>query len=235
MKAFLLAAGLGTRLRPLTNTTPKCLIPVSGKPLLGWWVELMEEHGIDEVLLNLHHLPAKVEQYIRSYPTRIKFRLFYEEKLLGSAGTLKANRDFVNNSESFFILYADNLTNYNLTDFYNFHLQHKEPFSMALFHTNNPKGCGIAVTDENGIIVDFEEKPENPKTDLANAGMYIADSTIFDLIPEYEITDIGYHLLPKLVGRMAGWKTDDYLIDIGTIENLRKAEHEWSQIKKRSL
>ena len=101
---------------------------------------------------------------------------------------------------------------------------------MALFETENPTMCGIAEFDNNNIVISFEEKPKHPKSNLANAGLYIAKPEIIGLIPNMDITDIGFHLLPKLIGKMAGWKTDDFLIDIGTMENLNKANKEWSEI-----
>jgi mannose-1-phosphate guanylyltransferase len=231
-KAFLLAAGLGTRLKPLTDTTPKCLVPICNKPLLAWWIDLMEKHGIEEVLINLHHLSEQVISFIESYQTKIKFHFFYENKLLGSAGTLRENKEFVRNENSFFILYADNLTNYDLNLFSKFHEKKNQPLSMALFKTDNPKICGIAALDENNIVTSFEEKPEFPKSNLANAGLYVAKPEIIDLIPNLEITDIGFNLLPQLVGKMAGWESDDFLMDIGTFENLNKANKECYKINK---
>ncbi|MDQ7799454.1 MAG: nucleotidyltransferase family protein [Candidatus Edwardsbacteria bacterium] len=230
MKAFLLAAGLGTRLRPLTNDLPKCLVPVAGKPLLSWWIELLEENGVDEVLINLHHLPEKVEDFLKKQDTKIRFRIFCEERLLGSAGTLRANREFVCREKEFYILYADNLTNYNLTEFLAFHRRQKSLFSMALFHSENPQACGIAQIDQHNTITSFEEKPKKPKSSLANAGLYISGPAILDMIPDRETADIGFDLLPLLSGKMKGWITDDYLIDIGTLENLRKAGEEWPKI-----
>lgn len=232
MKAFLLSAGLGTRLRPLTNTTPKCLVPINGKPLLQWWIELLEKHGINEVLINLHHLPDQVILFIKNLNPNIKFTFFIEEKLLGSAGTIKQNKKFVENEEEVLIAYSDNLTNYNLTAFREFHRRKNKPFSMALFNSGNPSSCGIAILDKEDTITEFEEKPIFPKSHLANAGIYISKPEVFDLIPDKEGADIGFDLLPQLVNKMAGWRTNDYLIDIGTIENLRKAEQEWQLINK---
>lgn len=235
MKAFLLAAGLGTRLRPLTDNLPKCLVPINNKPLLGWWVELFEKHGINEVLINLHHFPDQVIEYIDGLNTRVRFHFFTEEKLLGSGGTLRENKKYAENENEVLIAYADNLTNYNLTKFLEFHRKSNKIFSMALFNSPNPKSCGIAVLDKDDTIIEFEEKPKNPKSNLANAGLYFAKPEVLDMIPDLELTDIGFHLLPRLVNRMAGWETDDYLIDIGTMENLRKAENEWSLINKEIL
>ena len=76
MKAFLLAAGLGTRLKPITDAIPKCLVPICNKPLLGWWINLFKKHSIDEVLINLHHFPEKVKEYLNSNSNGIKFRFF---------------------------------------------------------------------------------------------------------------------------------------------------------------
>lgn len=230
MKAFLLAAGLGTRLRPLTNTIPKCLVPIAGKPLLQWWFELLEFHNVDEVLINLHYFSDKVRDFAESYKGKLKVRLFFEETLLGSAGTLAANKEFVKDEKSFFVLYADNLTNFNLSEFAKFHESKNVPFSMALFRASNPSACGIASLNENGIIVEFIEKPKEPKSDLANAGIYIATPEILELIPQLDLVDIGFHLLPQLQGKMAGLEIKDYLIDIGTLESLARAEKDWPTV-----
>lgn len=228
MKAFLLAAGLGTRLKPITDTIPKCLVPICGKPLLGWWVDLFKKHNVNEVVINLHHFPSKVKEYIESNNEGIKFHYFYEKNLLGSAGTLRKNKDFVKNGKEFFILYADNLTNVNLSAFMKFHKTHDNFFSMGLFKSQNPSACGIATINNKGVIIDFKEKPQNPKSNLASAGIFISTPEVLDLIPTDEIADIGYHLIPKLVNRMNGWMVNDYLIDIGTHENLKNAETTWS-------
>ena len=227
MKAFLLAAGLGTRLKPITDEIPKCLVPINGKPLLEWWRELLKKHNINEVLINLHHFPEQVKEFLGRNSNNIKFHFYFEEKLLGSAGTLRMNKDFVKGEKEFYILYADNLTNINLTQFKNFHNSHGYPFSMALFHSQNPKACGIAELNNNDVIIDFEEKPKVPKSDLASAGIFISSPDILELIPDNNLTDIGFDLIPKLIGKMKGWITNDFLLDIGTLENLKKAEKEW--------
>ncbi len=116
MKAFLLVAGKGTRLRPLTDTIPKCLVPIKGKPLLSIWLEMFKTYGITDVLLNLHHLSHIVKDYINANSFDINIETFYEGSLLGSAGTILANRDFVKSERFFFIVYGDNLTKINLKE-----------------------------------------------------------------------------------------------------------------------
>ncbi len=232
MKAFLLAAGYGTRLRPITDRVPKCLVPICGKPLLWWWVELFREHGITDVLINTHYLRDQVSQFIRENNREggVILHEAYEPVLLGSGGTIRDNESFLEDDDSFLICYADNLTNTNLTAFQEFHRSHGGILSMALFHTNLPRQCGIAAVDERGKIVEFEEKPQNPLSNLANAGIYMADREIFSCLPDQTPLDFGKDVLPGLTGRMYGWEDRDYLIDIGTMENYRQAQSEWKGI-----
>lgn len=232
MKAYLLAAGYGTRLRPMTDTIPKCLVPIHGQPLLGWWFDLLRRHGVTEVLVNTHYLPEPVRAYMDEYNrcgTGLTAYETYEPELLGSGGTIRANRDFVEGEKDFLICYADNLTDANLTSFRKCHEAHDGPLTMALFHTNVPKQCGIAEVDAAGRITAFTEKPDEPKSDLANAGMYMADSRIFEYLDDDKpLLDFGKDVLPKLVGQMYGWNTEGYLIDIGTLENYKRANEEWA-------
>jgi mannose-1-phosphate guanylyltransferase len=231
MKAYLLAAGLGTRLRPLTDTIPKCLVPVAGKPLLEWWMELFRKHGVTDVLINTHHHRAQVKDFISKHNTdgkRPRLYEFYENKLAGSGGTVMANKDFVAGEEEFFICYADNLTQIDLTALEEYHKTHDGILTMALFNSEVPEQCGIALTDENGKIIEFEEKPSRPKSNLANAGIYVTTQEIFRYIPDLPLVDFGKDVLPSLIGKMYGYAVDCFHLDIGTPENLYRAEDEWT-------
>ena len=233
MKAFLLAAGLGTRLRPLTDTVPKCLVPIDGKPLLDYWMRLFKKHGIDEVLINTHYLHEQVESYITAHNTagkKPRIKAVYEPELLGSGGTVRANRDFTGDDESFLICYADNLTNADLSAMMDFHRKNDSVLTMALFHAENPKECGIAALDSDGKIIEFEEKPAQPKSDLANAGIYVADRRVFAYIPDRDFSDFGKDVLPRLTGQMSGFALQDYLMDVGTPEKYRKAQEDCKYI-----
>ncbi len=228
MKAYLLAAGLGTRLRPLTETVPKCLVPIDGRPLLSYWIDQFDRHGITDVLLNLHHLPDPVRRFVDEYRGPVRFELVMEDTLLGSAGTLHANREFVAGQEQFFILYADNLTNVNLTAIREFNGAHPAPLTVGLFHAENPSACGIAETDPEGTIVAFVEKPSHPRGDLASAGMFVARQELFEYVAPLDFPyDLGTHVMPAMIGRMNGVLVDGYLRDCGTYENLARAEREW--------
>ena len=184
MKAFLLAGGLGTRLRPLTLKNPKCLVEVCGKPMLYWWIKLLEKYNVKDVLINVHHHHRKVVSYLKNIDTKLNFEIFKEKTLLGSAGTIRANYDFVKNESDFFIFYADNLTNYNLDKLYTAHKLSNKIFTMALFETNIPREKGIVEIDKNNNILSFVEKPKNPKSNLANAGLYVAKPDIYKYFPK---------------------------------------------------
>lgn len=238
MKAFLLAAGRGTRLRPYTESIPKCLIPVHGKPLLEIWLDLLCRHGIHDVLINTHHHADQVEAFAGSYKHRneINIVISYEPRLLGSAGTIWQCRDFIDRKDDFMVFYADNLTNMNLEKFADFHNYTKKKngiLSMGLFHAENPSACGIARLDSERKITSFVEKPENPVSDLANAGIYMATSEIFDYFAllssdlKKDVLDLGHDLLPLLSGKMYGYLIPEYLRDIGTIESYLMGLKEW--------
>ncbi len=178
VKALLLAGGLGTRLRPLTDTIPKCLIPVAGRPLLDVWIDRLVEAGIREACMNTHALAEQVRTYIAWINSESRLRLIesYEPTLLGSAGTVSANADFASDADQIVIIYADNLSNIDLRPLLSFHRTHRDPFTMVLFRAPNPRACGIAELDSKGRIVSFVEKPERPASDLANAGLYVLDA-----------------------------------------------------------
>ena len=225
MKAFLLAAGKGTRLQPLTFHTPKCLVPICGKPLLEYWFDLFELYGIDEILINTSHLAEKVESYINNHSRGFKIKLVFEETLLGSGGTIKKNRDFVEGEKTFFIFYADNLTNINLKKMLKFHNETKRDFTLAVFKVSNPRECGVVEMDEHSTIVSFIEKPANPASNLAFAGIVLSNAKLMDYFPNGDVFDLAHDVLPRVVGHASGYVIEDYLLDIGTPEKLNQAEH----------
>ena len=228
MKAVLLIAGLGTRLRPLTNSIPKCLLPINGEPLLGIWFEKLVAAGVSEVLINTHWLADQVSDYVeKNCPPELKVTVFYEQQLLGSAGTLAANRDFFG-SDPFFIIYGDNLSDVNLADLYASHLKHRPVLTLSTFEAEFPERCGIAEIDHQQIIQGFVEKPQTPLSNRAAAGIYVAGPEIFDYFPQQKtlsVLDLGFDVIPRLIGKMRNYSIDK-LIDIGTFENYQKANED---------
>lgn len=235
MKAFLLAAGMGTRLSPLTDSSPKCLLPINGVPLLEIWLEHLERHGIDQVLVNTHWLHAQVEDFLHArHSARLTVSSSYEPELLGSAGTLLTHKNWVADEKAFLILYADNLTNVDLDRLVRFHDSHDLPFTLGVFRTADPHHCGIVETDANGVVTAFVEKPRAPRSNLAAAGIYVADSRLFDFFPNKESRsslplDLGLHVLPQLAGSMRVYCIEEFLLDIGTPQRYRQAQRLWRQ------
>jgi mannose-1-phosphate guanylyltransferase len=227
MKAFLLAGGHGTRLRPLTDSVPKCLVPIRGRPLLDIWLDLCARSGITEVLINLHAHAHVIEQHVSRGGSSVNVRIVREDQLLGSAGTLAANRDWICSDSAFWIFYSDVLTNTNLKCMSDFHSRHDDIATLGLYQVPDPSRCGVAVTDPAGIITDFEEKPQTPRGNWVFSGLMMADRRLFDLIPPCVPADIAFHVLPRLLGRMRAYPITDYLLDIGTLPNYQRAQTTW--------
>ncbi|MFC1798221.1 nucleotidyltransferase family protein [Thermodesulfobacteriota bacterium] len=244
MKAILLAAGKGTRLKPYTDTVPKCLIPIHGAPLLKIWIDLFDRFGICEVLINTHHHAEKVERFVGTIQdqTRVKLTTVFEKQLLGSGGTLFENRVFVKDCKDFIIAYADNLTNIDLDGMIAYHRQCTAMggiLTMGLFRTTDPENCGIADLDNHNRVVQFVEKPRYPSSNLANAGIFVASQKLFEYTSTFEKEnngspfDLGLHILPKLVDSMYGYLIKEYLRDIGTVESYHQALEDWPRESKR--
>jgi mannose-1-phosphate guanylyltransferase len=227
MKAFLLAAGVGSRLRPITDTVPKCMVAIDGRPLLDIWLDAFDRAGIDEVLVNLHHLPDVVSGHLEARSRPPGVRIFFEPELLGSAGTLAANRAWVGREEMFLVCYADNLTDFDLRCLIQAHQEHSTVATLAVFHSERPAAGGVVELDGSGSVIGFAEKPNNPVSDLVNAGMYAFHPDVLDEITGSPPRDIGYDLLPRLVGRARAIPVEGYLRDIGTIDAYQLAQQEW--------
>jgi mannose-1-phosphate guanylyltransferase len=227
MKAFLLAAGLGTRLRPITDSTPKCLLSVGGRPMLDIWLDALAKAGVSEVLLNAHHLADQVKAHVGARIGAPAVHLVVEPELLGSAGTLRANREFVAGEDMFLAINADNLTDFDLGILIDTHLASSAIATLSLFRASDPTRVGV-VEVKAGLVVGFEEKPAHPRGDLANAGMYAFAPAVIDEIIGPDPRDIGFHLLPRLIGRAQAVPLNgSYFIDIGTPEALRRARDDW--------
>jgi NDP-sugar pyrophosphorylase family protein len=230
MKAFLLAAGVGSRLRPLTDTTPKCLVPIRGEPLLGIWFKLLEKFGIAEVLVNAHANSAQVRQFLQGRFPHHRVTLAEEPELLGSAGTLAANQAWLGSDPTFLVLYADVLTNADLAKMLRFHACHPTAATLGVYRVPDPRRCGIAVVDPFGRIERFVEKPAAPPGNLAFSGILIGTQTLLEVIPRKRPADIGFDVLPRLAGRMFAYPIPEFLLDIGTMENYQQAQLDWPGI-----
>ena len=227
MKAFLLAGGHGTRLRPLTDSVPKCLLPIRGRPLLDIWLDLCACSGITEVLINLHAHSQLIEQHLKRSRSPVDVRLVREDQLLGSAGTVAANRAWVGSDSAFWILYSDVLTSTDLNRMSEFHSRHGAVATLGLYQVPDPSRCGVAIMDHKGVIIDFEEKPQIPRSNWVFSLLMVADRRLFDVIPPGIPADLAFHVLPRLLDEMRGYPIEDYLLDIGTMSNYQRAQITW--------
>jgi mannose-1-phosphate guanylyltransferase len=227
LKAFLLAAGHGTRLRPLTDTTPKCLLPICGTPILEIWLQICRRFGIEEVLINVHSHAEQVRNFVFNRNGGLKVRVVEEKRLLGSAGTLVANREWVESEPVFWVFYADVLNRVNLAAMLRIHQQRKPVATLGIYRVPDPTRCGIVDVGEDGTIREFVEKPAQPKGNLAFGGLLIGTPLFLHAIPRGSSTDIGFDVLPKLAGKMLAYRDSGYLLDIGTIENYQEAQATW--------
>ena len=227
MKAFLLAAGVGSRLRPITDVTPKCMLVIDDRPLLDIWLDAFDRAGVDEVLVNLHHLPDVVRRHVAAHTGPPAVRTVFEPELLGSAGTLVANRRWVDGEELFLACNADNLTDFDLRSLIDAHREHGAIATLTVFHSPDPSAGGVVEIDATGQVIGFAEKPSQPVSDLTNAGMYAFHPRVLDEIDATPPNDIGYDLLPRLVSRARAVLVEGYFRDIGTAGAYRRAREEW--------
>jgi mannose-1-phosphate guanylyltransferase len=228
---LLLAAGLGTRLRPLTETVPKCLVPIHGKPLLDYWLDLLfEQDIIERVLVNTGHLAPLVRRHVAASRWRQRVDLVHEEQLLGTGGTVLANRGYFGNQAGL-VAHGDNLTRFDLAALVARHRQRPRAtlLTMMTFTTDQPASCGIVTIDNGGVVTEFHEKSADPPGDLANAAVYICEPAVFDLLAGLgkPVIDLSTELLPALMGRIITHHNADYHRDIGTPESLELAHREF--------
>lgn len=230
MRALLLAAGLGTRLRPLTDRVPKCLVPIHGQPLLGLWFDLLFAAGIDRALVNTHWLAPQVEAFVAASPWRDRVDLVAEPELLGTGGTILANRGWLG-GDAFLVAHADNLTDFDVTGLLRAHANRPAgtAITMLAFRTDAPQSCGILEVDRRGIVQAFHEKVANPPGNLANAAVYVFEPEVIAVAAAYgrKVVDLSTEVIPHFTGRILAVETQGYHRDIGTPEALTLAEREW--------
>lgn len=163
MRALLLAAGLGTRLRPITDSIPKCLVPIHGRPLLGYWFDMLLKSDVERVLVNTHYFAQAVNDFVAASSWRDRIDLVYEPELLGTGGTVLRNREWLG-QEPFMLIHADNLSRFDVSGFVSAHRQRPEGTEMTMmtFDTDAPRASGIVETDQRGVVLRFHEKVPNP-------------------------------------------------------------------------
>ena len=230
MRALLLAAGLGTRLRPLTNYLPKCLVPIHGRPLLDYWLETLLDHGVEQVLINTHYMAPMVQQYLKMSTWLPHITLVHEKKLLGTGGTILKNRDFFQD-EAFLVAHADNLTVFDFQKFFHKHNSRATgtEMTMMVFETTDPQSCGIVSLDSRGVVQAFYEKVVNPPGTLANGAVYIFEQSVVEWMAALGKTqvDLSTEVIPHFLGKICIHHNHLYHRDIGTMKSWIEAQKDF--------
>jgi len=228
MRAMVLAAGRGERMRPVTDLLPKPMLPIANIPVMGWVLQHLARHGFTNVIANIHHLAETIVDHFGSggqYGVDLSFS--YEEDLMGSAGGVKQCMDFFDD-ETFLVIGADDLTAMDLSAFLAQHRSAGALASIGLVEVENTAEFGVVVTDVNGRIQRFIEKPKGKApSNLANTQIYLFEREILDFVPPDQPYDFGFQAFPAMVDAgvpFYGFKLDGYWRDIGSLDDYIDAQ-----------
>jgi mannose-1-phosphate guanylyltransferase / phosphomannomutase len=226
VRAYLMAAGLGTRLYPLTGLTSKPMVPILNRPVMEHLLHLLRRHGVTDIAANLHYHPDRIRSYFgdgAEFGVELRYNL--EEHLLGTAGGADAFREFLSAS-TFLVMSGDGLTDIDLSAFLAAHRASGGLATMAVKEVDDPSLYGVVVHDDDMRVVGFQEKPprEEALSTLCNCGIYAFEPQIFDLIEPRTFTDWAKDVFPALLERglpFHCWELEGYWNDVGNIEQYR--------------
>lgn len=227
MRAMILAAGVGSRLDPLTRTVPKPMVPIVNRPVLEHLVELLVRHGCSRVVMNTHYLADQIEGHFGNgerFGVEVVFSR--EEHLLGTAGGVKRVAEHF--PETFVVIGGDDLTDVNLSDMFDFHRSHGAMATIGLSVVDDPSQFGVVLLEENGRVRRFVEKPGRGEvfSNKVNAQVYIFEPEVLRFIPEGVPYDFGKQLFPMLLREgcpIYGYEIRSYWCDIGSLSQYRRA------------
>ncbi len=220
MKAVILVGGEGTRLRPLTVDTPKPMLPLVNVPFIEYVIRLLKKHGVDEVILSAGYLPTAFDDHLgNGSDLGVKIVYVTEEKPLGTGGAVKNVAAHLD--DTFIVFNGDILTDLNITQLVEYHRAKKAVATLTLTSVDDPTAYGLVPIDAAGNVQEFLEKPswDEVTTDLINAGTYVLEPSILDLIPSGENHSFERGVFPLLVERkqpIVGFPSSAYWLDIGT-------------------
>lgn len=226
---MLLAAGAGTRLRPLTYETPKPMVPVVNRPVIHHVLDNLLKHGVEEVMINLHALPEQVRGYCGDGSRwSLKVSYSHEPKLLGTAGSIKKVESFFKD-EPFYVMSGDGISDIDLTAMWEFHRRRGAFATMAVKAVNSRFDYGVTMMDASQRIKGFLEKPSwgDVFSNKVNTGIYLFEPEILKLIPKGRPYDFGHELWPKLLKLrkpIYAYETDAYWCDVGNLNEFRRCQ-----------
>lgn len=229
MQALILAGGEGTRLRPLTDTVPKSVMPLAGRPFLSYMIDWLGRHGVDEVVLACGFGADKVREVLGEGATP-RLRYVEEPEPRGTAGAIRFAADQL--EDRFLALNGDVLTDLDLTALMGFHEQRGARASLGLYPVEDATGYGLVRRDEDGAVLEFLEKPDRPQPGDINAGTYALQRSLLDLVPDGQMVSIERDVFPRLIGEgLYGLPLEGYWMDIGTPDRYLQAT--WDILERR--
>ncbi|HEX6819409.1 MAG TPA: sugar phosphate nucleotidyltransferase, partial [Ktedonobacterales bacterium] len=227
MKAVVMAGGEGSRLRPLTVTRPKPMVPIVGRPVMEHILNLLKVHGIEDVVVTVQYMASAIEDYFGD-GGQLGMRITYsrEETPLGTAGSVKNAEEHL--TEPFLVISGDALTDFNLTEIIKYHRDKRSLATLTLAHVSNPLEYGVIITDDSGHIRQFLEKPSWGEvfSDTINTGIYVLDPVIFSYFEKDTVFDFSQQLFPKMLAQgdaIYGYVADGYWCDVGNLAEYMKA------------
>jgi len=227
MKALILIGGEGTRLRPLTLNTLKCMVPIANKHFFEYQIQMLKKYNIKDIILSICYLPDKIKHLIgngKNYKVNIKYAI--EDTPLGTAGAIKNAESLL--ADDTVVLNGDILTDIDLHKMMQLHKKNRAIATIGLHEVEDPTSYGVVETDNNNKIINFLEKPGwmETKSKWINAGVYIFNKKILNFIPYGKNYSLERSVFPEILSKgktMIGFKSDAYWIDIGTMENYKQA------------
>ncbi len=235
MKAVVMAGGEGSRLRPLTIRRPKPMVPIAGKPVMEHILDLLKRHGITEVVITVQYLASNIEDYFGN-GSQLGMHITYsrEDIPLGTAGSVKNAEEFLlphgdEKDEPFIVISGDALTDYNITELIQYHKEKKSLATLLLAHVHNPLEYGVIITNEEGHVTQFLEKPSWGEvfSDTINTGIYILDTKVLSYFEKNKTFDFSQELFPMMLRRgdpIYGYvAASGYWCDVGNLSEYMRA------------
>lgn len=231
MKAMIMAAGVGSRLMPLTTNISKPMVPVANLPAMAHIVNLLRYHGVTEAVANLHYKAEAIDSFFKVHKYKnFDIHFSYEQELMGTAGGVKKVESFLN-TDTFIIISGDAITDIDLTEMVAYHKSKGSKMTIALKEVDDTEKFGVVVCDENMMIKSFQEKPKKGTelSNLVNAGIYIMEPEVLEMIPSNTFYDFGSQLFPLLVKNnisFYGYRMEGYWCDIGSLSQYHQANRD---------
>lgn len=233
MKAKILAAGKGTRVREVSDELPKVLMPLAGKPMIVWNIELCKKYGIEDIAISTRYMADKIKNYLGDGSQfGVKITYSYEQNPLGTSGALNNFKDFFD--ESFVVIYGDVISKLNIKKLQKFHQKKKSLATLVVHKTDHPEDSDIVQMNENDMITKVIHRPGNTDFgDLGNAAFYLIEPKIFDYLPAGK-SDFIKDIFPKMISSgesMYGYNTDEFIKDAGTPSRIIEVEEYLKNLK----